>query len=58
LAAADPVKGSWQQLVNCLFTHYNPLTHAMGCEGSTLWRGTWTGITRYHVEGMYDLLTG
>lgn len=56
--AAEPVAGQWQQVVNCLFTHYDPTTHAMGCEGSTLWHGTWSGITHYHVEGTYDLLTG
>jgi hypothetical protein len=57
-AGAEPVRGTWQQLVNCAFTHYDPTTRAMGCEGSTLWSGTWNGITHYHVEGTYDPLTG
>ena len=57
-ARAEPVRGSWGSLVNCLFTNYNPMTGDMRCEGSTLWRGTWTGITHYHVEGTYDVLTG
>jgi hypothetical protein len=57
-AVAEGVEGSWQQLVNCAFTHYDPATHAMGCDGSTLWRGTWTGVTHYRVAGTYDLLTG
>ena len=57
-AAESAVDGSWESIVNCAFTHYNPVSGAMGCEGSTLWSGTWTGTTRYQVRGTYDVLTG
>jgi hypothetical protein len=56
--AAAPVHGSWQQLANCLFTHYDPLGGGFGCEGSSVWQGTWTGVTVYHAEGTYDVLSG
>jgi len=52
------VSGSWQSIVNCAFTSYDPLTGQMTCVGSTLWRGALAGVTRYDVTGTYDVLTG
>jgi hypothetical protein len=57
-SAAVPVKGSWQQLINCAFTRYNPLNGDFACLGASLWHGTWTGITHYRAHGTYDVLTG
>lgn len=57
-AGPTPVSGSWQQLVNCAFTSYDPLSGAMACAGSSHWRGTWTGLTVYHAQGNYDLISG
>lgn len=58
--AAPPtaVDGSWQSLVNCVFTSYDLLTKQMSCVGSTLWTGGLQGTTKYTVTGTYDLVTG
>jgi hypothetical protein len=57
-ARSVPVGGTWQQLVNCAPTSYDPFTKKLTCIGSTYWQGTWTGITNYTVTGTADLLTG
>jgi hypothetical protein len=57
-ATSVQVHGSWQQLVNCALTSYDPVTKAFSCVGSTAWHGTWTGVTRYTVSGTADLVSG
>ena len=52
------VVGSWQSLVNCVFTSYDPTSTRMSCVGSTLWTGSLEGVTKYDVTGRYDVLTG
>ncbi len=52
------VRGTWQQLINCVPTSYNPLTRQLTCIGSTLWQGTWNGTTHYTYQGSYDLIPG
>lgn len=52
------VHGHWQTLVACVLTSYDPATKRGSCDGSTLWRGTWTGVTHYTVRGFFDLVTG
>jgi hypothetical protein len=54
----QPVHGDWQTLVACVMTRYDPATGRGSCDGSTLWRGTWTGVTHYTVRGFFDLVTG
>jgi hypothetical protein len=57
-ASAEPVHGGWQSVINCIPTGYDPATHKLDCVGSTLWTGTWTGVTAYHILGTFDLLSG
>lgn len=57
-ARSIQVHSSWQQLINCAPTSYDPFTKKLSCGGSTYWKGTWTGITSYRVSGTVDLLTG
>jgi hypothetical protein len=64
-AAAGPagittstVGGSWAQVVNCVFTRYEPSTGDFSCVGSSTWEGSWTGVTHYDVIGRYDAATG
>lgn len=57
-AAREPVSGNWQQLISAVPLSYNPFTHAIDFVGSSLWTGTWTGVTYYRVKGTFDLLTG
>jgi hypothetical protein len=57
-AAAPPASGTWQQLVNCAITSYDLTSEHMTCIGSSLWRGTLQGITRYKVDATYGLLSG
>jgi len=52
------VVGNWTQLVNCAITSYNPLTKQATCVGSSMWTGTWTGLTHYVFQGTLDLITG
>ena len=63
--AADPagpttsaVGGSWAQIVNCVFTEYNPSTGAFRCVGGSTWEGSWTGVTHYVVTGVFNASTG
>ncbi|MDQ1493161.1 MAG: hypothetical protein QOJ23_5675 [Actinomycetota bacterium] len=64
-AGADPagvttstVGGSWAQIVNCVFTRYEPSTGDFTCVGGSTWEGSWTGVTHYDVTGRYDPATG
>ena len=52
------VNGSWAQIVDCVFTHYDPQSGAFTCVGGSTWQGSWTGVTHYDVKGTYDLATG
>jgi hypothetical protein len=55
---ATPLRGTWQQIINCLPTSYNPLNEQVHCVGSSSWSGTWTGTTSYTFDGTANLLTG
>jgi len=52
------VNGSWAQLVNCVFTHFDPSSGDFTCVGGSTWEGSWTGVTHYDVKGVYDMKTG
>jgi hypothetical protein len=54
----SPVSGTWTQLVNCAITSYNLATKQATCVGSSVWTGTWTGVTHYSFHGSLDLLAG
>lgn len=61
IARADTrheVRGSWTSLVNCAVTSYDPISKRITCTGSTLWQGTWNGVTEYVLTGTYDPVTG
>ncbi|MCA1843081.1 MAG: hypothetical protein LC792_07785, partial [Actinobacteria bacterium] len=36
------VGGAWAQVVNCLFTRYDPSNGNFTCVGSSTWEGAWT----------------
>lgn len=60
---AHRVSGQWQTLVPVTLTSYSPstgdpTTGQYEGVGSTLWRGTWTGITTYTIRGNANLVTG
>ena len=60
-ASASPKRaagGDWQQIVSAAPTSYDPLTGAAVFDGSTVWRGTFTGITHYTARGQLDPITG
>jgi hypothetical protein len=57
-AGQMPVNGTWQQLVNCAPTDYDPVTGRIHCLGSSMWQGTWTGVTNFEFDGTYDINTG
>jgi hypothetical protein len=55
--------GSWVSLVPVAVTSYqpssaDPLVGTFRGVGSTLWQGTFAGITEYTIGGQVDLLTG
>jgi hypothetical protein len=50
--------GSWAQIVNCVFTRYEPATGDFTCVGGSTWGGSWTGVTHYDATGRYDPATG
>jgi hypothetical protein len=52
------IGGSWAQVVNCVFTRYDPSTGDFGCVGSSTWEGAWTGLTHYDATGTYNAATG
>jgi hypothetical protein len=57
-----PASGAWVSLVPVAITRYgpsaaNPLVGTFRGVGSTLWRGTFIGITDYTIGGSIDLLT-
>lgn len=61
--SATNVSGTWQSVVNVLFTNYqpsasDPTTGTYQGVGSTLWQGTWTGVTHYMAHGTANLITG
>lgn len=57
-ATDRPATGTWQQLVNCAITGYDLTSKHLTCIGSSLWTGTFSGVTTYTVDATYDLLTG
>ena len=57
-AMTSTVGGSWAQIVNCVFTRYEPSTGDFSCVGGSTWEGSWTGLTHYDVTGRYDPATG
>jgi len=57
-ASVSTVRGSWAQVVNCLFTRYDPSTGDFACVGGSTWQGSWTGLTHYDVKGVHDMKTG
>lgn len=63
-AAPEMASGTWQTIVPVVLTHYqprmltNPTRGTYTGLGSTLWQGTWTGVTHYTIGGTADLVTG
>lgn len=62
-ARTHAVSGSWQEVVPVSMTSYtpsagDPLTGRYQGIGSTLWQGTWTGVTHYVMQGTANLVTG
>lgn len=60
---AHPVSGTWQEIVPVSMTSYtpsagDPLTGHYQGVGSTLWQGTWTGVTHYTMTGTANLVSG
>jgi hypothetical protein len=71
LCAAAPARassskylaGQWQTIVPVLVTNYMPsastvTTGTYSGVGSTSWRGDFTGVTEYTIQGTVDLVTG
>ncbi|HEY4409217.1 MAG TPA: hypothetical protein VGO87_05005 [Acidimicrobiia bacterium] len=56
--ATSTVGGSWAQIVNCVFTDYDPSSGAFHCVGSSTWEGSWTGVTHYAVTGVFNATNG
>lgn len=61
--AQHAVSGTWQEIVPVSMTSYtpsagDPLTGQYQGIGSTLWQGTWTGVTHYTMQGTANLVTG
>lgn len=61
-AASVPVTGTWQALLPDVITSFepsgaDPTKGAFTAVGSTLWNGSWTGVTTYTVRGTIDLVT-
>lgn len=57
------VSGTWQEVVPVSMTSYtpsagDPLNGQYQGVGSTLWQGTWTGVTHYTMQGTANLVTG
>jgi hypothetical protein len=58
------VAGTWQEVVPVLTTAYaptsptDPTTGTFDGVGSSLWRGTWNGVTHYTATGTANLVTG
>jgi hypothetical protein len=57
-STTSTVGGSWAQVLNCVFTRYDPATGAFSCVGGSTWEGSWTGATHYVVTGTYRPTTG
>jgi hypothetical protein len=57
-ARVTKVRGTWEQLVNCVPTGYDPSNGHVHCIGSSEWHGSWEGSTTYDYDGSYDPLTG
>ncbi|MCA1843514.1 MAG: hypothetical protein LC792_10090 [Actinobacteria bacterium] len=52
------VGGAWAQVVNCVFTRYDPSNGDFTCVGSSTWEGAWTGLTHYDATGTLNPATG
>jgi hypothetical protein len=65
-ASAGPglnVTGTWQTIVPVTMSSYtpsaaDPTTGSYQGVGSTLWQGTWSGLTDYTIRGTANLVTG
>lgn len=62
-ATTPNVSGTWQTVVPVVLTSYkpsspDPTTGTFSGVGSTLWQGTWTGLTHYKISGTANLITG
>jgi hypothetical protein len=57
-ATTTTVGGSWAQVVNCVYTRYEPSTGDFSCVGSSTWEGSWTGLTHYVITGTLNPSTG
>jgi hypothetical protein len=60
---AASVAGSWQTVVPVSETSYqpsaaDPTTGTYTGVGSTVWQGTWAGVTHYAAHGTANLVTG
>ncbi len=60
---ARAVAGTWQTIVPVSLTSYqpspsDPTTGDYTGVGSTMWQGTWTGVTHYRIRGTANLVTG
>jgi hypothetical protein len=60
--SATRVSGTWQTIIPASLTSYHPsagdpTTGTYTGVGTTLWRGTWTGVTEYKIQGTANLIT-
>lgn len=56
--ASEAVKGNWFNPLPCVFTSLDAATGTFSCTGSSVWKGTWTGVTVFNVTGTLDPATG
>lgn len=61
-ASGGLVHGHWYNAGPCVFTgaapHPDDPTHAdLTCDGSSVWTGTWTGVTEFAVTGEGDVVS-
>ncbi len=53
-----PLTGHWANPAPCVFTEYNPLAGDFVCTGSSVWHGSFSGVTTFEARGKMDLVTG
>lgn len=59
----EAVSGTWQTIVPVVIASYqpsspDPTTGTYQGADSTLWQGTWTGVTHYAIRGTANLVSG
>jgi hypothetical protein len=57
-ARSGTVSGTFTEPAPPVLTAYNPKTGGFSGYGSSMWTGTWTGVTYWTIKGTVNLLTG